>query len=55
MTHKASQAEKRKTAGVADNLVRLGVGLEEVTDLIADLEQAFAKREQEILVTGIPA
>lgn len=55
MTHKSIPAEKRKAAGVADSLVRLSVGLEEVTDLIADLEQAFAKREQEILVTGIPA
>ena len=55
MTHKSIPAEKRKAAGVADSLVRLSVGLEEVADLIADLEQAFAKREQEILVTSIPA
>ena len=25
------------------NLIRLSVGIEDVTDLIADLEQAFAK------------
>ncbi|HNJ93667.1 MAG TPA: PLP-dependent aspartate aminotransferase family protein, partial [Ferruginibacter sp.] len=55
MTHKSIPAEKRKAAGVADSLVRLSVGLEEVTDLIADLEQAFAKQEQEVLVTSIPA
>ena len=45
---KKHPGRKRKAAGVADSLVRLSVGLEEVTDLIADLEQAFAKREQEI-------
>ncbi|HNJ27840.1 MAG TPA: PLP-dependent transferase, partial [Ferruginibacter sp.] len=55
MTHKSIPAEKRRAAGVADSLVRLSVGLEEVTDLIADLEQAFAKQEQEVLVTSIPA
>jgi cystathionine beta-lyase len=43
MTHKSIPAEKRRAAGVADSLIRLSVGLEEVEDLIADLEQAFAK------------
>ena len=42
MTHKSIPAEKRKAAGVADGLIRLSVGLEEVSDLIADLNQAFA-------------
>lgn len=55
MTHKSIPAEKRKAAGVADSLVRLSVGLEEVTDLIADLEQAFTKLEKENRVTSIPA
>jgi len=41
MTHKSIPAEKRRAAGVADSLVRLSVGLEEVEDLIADLEQAL--------------
>ena len=43
MTHKSIPAERRRAAGVADSLVRLSVGLEEVNDLIADLEQAFEK------------
>ena len=43
MTHKSIPAEKRRAAGVADSLIRLSVGLEEVNDLIADLEQAFEK------------
>ena len=43
MTHKSIPAEKRRAAGVADSLIRLSVGLEDVADLIADLEQAFKK------------
>lgn len=42
MTHKSIPAEKRRTGGVADSLVRLSVGLEEAEDLIADLQQALA-------------
>jgi cystathionine beta-lyase len=47
MTHKSIPAEKRRAAGVADSLIRLSVGLEDAEDLIADLEQAFAKLEIE--------
>ena len=43
MTHKSIPAEKRKAAGVSDSLIRLSVGLEEATDLIADLERALNK------------
>ena len=43
MTHKSIPAAKRRAAGVADSLIRLSVGLEEVEDLITDLEQAFEK------------
>lgn len=43
MTHKSIPAEKRRAAGVADSLIRLSVGLEEVEDLINDLDQALAK------------
>ena len=38
MTHKSIPEEKRKKAGITDSLVRLSVGLEEVSDLIRDLE-----------------
>ncbi len=57
MTHKSIPAEKRRSAGVADSLVRLSVGLEEVEDLIADLEQAFSKLkiEKENFAPGIGA
>jgi cystathionine beta-lyase len=37
MTHKSIPVEKRKRAGIAESLVRLSVGLEDVTDLIRDL------------------
>jgi cystathionine beta-lyase/cystathionine gamma-synthase len=42
MTHKSIPAEKRRTAGVADSLIRLSVGLEDAHDLITDLADAFA-------------
>ncbi len=41
MTHKSIPDEKRRSSGVADSLIRLSVGLEEVEDLIADLEQVL--------------
>jgi cystathionine beta-lyase len=43
MTHKSIPAAIRRANGVTDSLIRLSVGLEETTDLIADLEQAFEK------------
>ena len=36
-------AEQRESLGILDNLVRIALGLEDVDDLIADLEQALAK------------
>lgn len=41
MTHKSIPAERRRSGGVADSLIRLSVGLEDARDLIADLEQAL--------------
>lgn len=43
MTHKSIPAAQRQAAGVADSLIRLSVGLEDVEDLIQDIEQALAK------------
>ena len=45
MTHKSIPAEKRHAAGVADSLIRLSVGLEEVEDLIRDIDQALNKAQ----------
>ncbi|PCJ50636.1 MAG: cystathionine beta-lyase [Gammaproteobacteria bacterium] len=42
MTHASLPAEKREELGIADNFVRLSVGIESEADLINDLEQAFA-------------
>jgi cystathionine gamma-synthase len=35
--------EQRLAVGIKNNLVRLSVGLEEATDLIADLDQALSR------------
>ncbi len=42
MTHASIPKEEREKAGVVDNLLRLSVGVEDVEDLLADLEQALA-------------
>jgi cystathionine gamma-lyase/cystathionine beta-lyase/cystathionine gamma-lyase/homocysteine desulfhydrase len=42
MTHAALGAEGRKAIGLTDGMVRLSVGVEDVEDLIADLDQALA-------------
>lgn len=41
MTHASIPEEKRKEIGITDDLVRLSVGVEDIDDLLADLEQAF--------------
>lgn len=42
MTHASVPAEQRAQLGIDDSLVRMSVGIEDVEDLIADLEQALA-------------
>lgn len=42
MTHASIPKEEREKSGVVDSLLRLSVGVEDVEDLIADLEQALA-------------
>ncbi len=42
MTHHNVPAEERRKAGLSDGLVRLSVGIENVEDIIADLEQALS-------------
>ncbi len=41
MTHGSIPREHRIKAGLNDSLIRISVGIEDVEDLIADLEQAF--------------
>jgi cystathionine beta-lyase len=42
MTHASVPPEQRRKLGITDGLVRISVGIEDVEDLIADLEKAFA-------------
>ena len=41
-THRQLSEKQLKSAGIAPNLIRLSVGIENVEDIIADLEQALA-------------
>lgn len=41
MTHASIPKEEREKSGVVDSLIRLSVGIEDVDDLIADLDQAI--------------
>ncbi len=43
ITHEHLTAEERKLAGIDDGLIRLSVGLENIQDVIADLDQALAQ------------
>lgn len=40
-SHRAVPAEERERLGISDGLVRLSVGIEDVSDIIADLERAL--------------
>src|SRR5437899_2922207 len=42
MTHASVPAAMRRAMGLTDSLVRLSVGIEDVEDLLADLDQALA-------------
>ena len=42
MTHGSIPKEEREKVGVTDNLLRFSVGVEDIDDLLADLEQALA-------------
>jgi O-acetylhomoserine (thiol)-lyase len=41
-THRQLNEEELKTAGVSADLVRISVGIENVADIIADIDQALA-------------
>ncbi len=42
MTHASVPREQREALGLTDGMVRISVGIEEIDDLLADLEQALA-------------
>jgi cystathionine beta-lyase/cystathionine gamma-synthase len=41
MTHASMPAEMRERVGITDGLVRLSVGIEDIEDILADLDQAL--------------
>jgi cystathionine gamma-lyase len=43
MTHASIPKEERIKSGLVDSLIRLSIGVEDVEDLIADLDQALSK------------
>jgi cystathionine gamma-lyase len=43
MTHASLPKQERQRIGITDNLLRLSVGIEDIDDLKADLQQAFDK------------
>jgi len=43
MSHNSMLPEEREFLGIPDNMIRLSPGIENAADLIADLEQAFAR------------
>jgi cystathionine gamma-lyase/cystathionine beta-lyase/cystathionine gamma-lyase/homocysteine desulfhydrase len=42
MTHAALGEKGRREIGITDGLVRISVGIENVEDIVADLDQALA-------------
>jgi cystathionine gamma-lyase/cystathionine beta-lyase/cystathionine gamma-lyase/homocysteine desulfhydrase len=42
MTHAGVGEEVRRKIGITDGMVRISVGIEDVDDILADLEQALA-------------
>lgn len=42
-THRQLNPEELKSAGVSEDLVRISVGIEDIDDIIADIEQALEK------------
>jgi cystathionine beta-lyase len=41
MTHASIPKQEREKSGVIDSLIRLSVGIEDISDLIQDLKQAL--------------
>ena len=42
-THRQLSDEQLKEAGIAPDLIRLSVGIEDVEDILADIEQALTR------------
>ena len=46
MTHAAIPYEVRQKIGITDGLIRLSIGIENIDDILADIEQAIAESEE---------
>ena len=46
MTHASIPYEVRRRVGITDGLIRLSIGIENIDDLLADLDQAIAESEE---------
>lgn len=46
MTHETYTQEQRDSIGIKDNLIRIAIGIENVADLIADIDQALIKAKK---------
>ncbi len=57
MSHASMTTEQQESAGLGDNLIRLSVGIENINDLIADLEQGLEQRDGRLteLLDGVSA
>ena len=45
MTHASIPKEIREKVGITDGLIRLSIGIENIDDLLADLQQAIQESE----------
>jgi methionine-gamma-lyase len=52
MTHAGMSPELRLQAGIDDGLVRISVGIEDIDEIIADMEQALDRSEAHTLAEG---
>ena len=46
MTHASMDEDARAIAGISDGLLRLSVGIEDASDLVADLRTALSRVEE---------
>ncbi len=51
-THQQLSEEEQRSTGVTPELVRLSVGIEDVRDIIADLDQALGKATSKVVTTA---
>jgi cystathionine gamma-synthase/methionine-gamma-lyase len=51
-SHRDLSPARRKALGISDGLIRISVGIENVQDIIADIEQALTARAEPAVATG---